>query len=86
MSQSGRSASSDVLFQANRVNSDPAHTNTSASARMPRRARIRTAASARRGSSGQTSTSKCNASLTPTIAPIMIVHMNRKRAISSVQK
>ena len=85
MSHSGKSASSDVLFQANRVNSDPAHTNTSAIARMPRRAMIRTAASARRDSSGQMSTSKCYASLTPTMAPIMIVQMNRNRAISSVQ-
>ena len=46
---------------------------------------IRTAASARRDRSGQTSTSKCVRLPTPTMAPIMIVQMNRKRAISSVQ-
>ena len=46
---------------------------------------IRTAASDRRDRSGHTSTSKCCASLTPTIAPIMMVQTNRNRAISSVQ-
>ena len=34
---------------------------------------------------GQTSTSKCVPSRTPSIEPIMIVHTNMKRAISSVQ-
>src|ERR1044071_3338620 len=81
ISQSGRSASSDVRFQANRVNSIPAHTKTSAIASTPSRARIRTMASLRRDRSGQTSTSKCCASLMPTIAPIMTVQKNRKSAI-----
>jgi hypothetical protein len=83
--QSGRSASSDVRFQANRVNSSPPHTNTTAIASTPSRARIRTMASLRRDRSGQTSTSKCCDSLMPTMAPIMMVQTNRKRAISSVQ-
>ena len=46
---------------------------------------MRTAASPRRDRVGQTSTSKCALSRTPTMAPIMIIQMNRKRAISSVQ-
>jgi TRAP-type C4-dicarboxylate transport system permease small subunit len=54
-------------------------------ANTPIRARIRTMASLRRDKSGQTSTSKCCDSLMPTMAPIMIVQTNRKRAISSVQ-
>ena len=83
--QSGRSASSDVRYQAKRVNSVPAHTNTSASARMPSRAMMRTAASPRRDRVGQTSTSKWLLSRTPTMAPISTIQMNRKRAISSVQ-
>jgi hypothetical protein len=44
-----------------------------------------TAASPRRGRVGQTSTSKWALSRTPIMAPIMIIQMNRKRAISSVQ-
>src|SRR5439155_14298365 len=82
---SGRSASSEVRYQAKRVNSVPARTKTRASASTPSRARILMAASARRDRSGHTSTSKCELSRTPTMAPIMIVQMNRKRAISSVQ-
>jgi len=35
--------------------------------------------------SGQTSTSKCEPSRTPIIAPIITIQMKRKRAISSVQ-
>jgi len=67
------------------VNSRPAHTNTSASAKMPSRAMIRTKASARRGQVRPYVDFECCASRTPTMAPIMIVHTNRNRAISSVQ-
>ena len=42
-------------------------------------------ASPRRDSCGHTSTSKCVDSRTPIMAPIMMVQMKRKRAISSVQ-
>ena len=83
--QSGRSASSDVRFQANCVNSMPAQTNTQAATSTPRRpSRARERLAARRQLRPQ-STSKCVDSRTPIMAPIMIVQMNMKRAISSVQ-
>jgi hypothetical protein len=85
INQRGSSASSEMRYHAKRVNSMPDHTNTSATTRMPQRARSLTAASTRRGTLGQTSTSKWVLSRTPIMAPIMIVQMNRKRAISSVQ-
>ena len=46
---------------------------------------MRSSAFGARPSSGQRSTSKCVPSRMPTIAPIMIIQMKRKRAISSVQ-
>ena len=46
---------------------------------------MRSSASARGDSRGQTSTSKCVLSRTPIMAPIMTIQTNRKRAISSVQ-
>ena len=82
---SGRSASSEVRYQAKRVNSMPAHTNTSASARTPSRPSEPHDGLARGDTVGQTSTSKWVDSRTPIMAPIMIVQMNMKRAISSVQ-
>ena len=85
MSHIGNSASSEMRFQANFVNSMPAQTKTSAKIRTPMCETMRTAASPRGRNCGQTSTSKCVYSRTPIIAPIMIVQMNRKRAISSVQ-
>ena len=85
ISHSGSSASSEMRFQAKRVNSMPAQTNTSATTSTPSRPTSRSAASPRGDSRGQTSTSKCVLSRTPIMAPIMIVQMNRKRAISSVQ-
>ena len=85
MNQSGRSASSEVRFQAKRVNSMPAKTNTQAIASTPSRPSSRATASPRGASCGHRSTSKCVDSRTPTMAPIMIVQMNMKRAISSVQ-
>ena len=85
MSQSGRSASSEVRFQAKRVNSMPAETKTQRTrARRAGRAAARRA-SPRGDSCGHRSTSKCVDSRTPTMAPSMIVQMNMKRAISSVQ-
>ena len=84
MSHSGRSASSDVRFQAKRVNSMPADDEDERHARMPsargcglppRRARhLRPDVDL-----------EVRASRTPIMAPIMMVQMNRKRAISSVQ-
>ncbi len=85
MSHSGSSASSDMRYQANWVKWMPAHTNTSAAANTPRRPISRTRASALGDRRGHTSTSKCVDSRTPIMAPIMMVQMNRKRAISSVQ-
>ena len=46
---------------------------------------MRSSALARGVSSGHRSTSKCALSRMPTIAPIMIIQMKKKRAISSVQ-
>ena len=74
-----------MRYQAKRVNSVPATTKITANANTPSRATILMSASPRRGRSGHTSTSKCELSRTPTMAPIMMVQMNRKRAISSVQ-
>jgi len=70
---------------AKRVNCQPAHKNTSASASTATLLTSRSAACGRRARRGQTSTSKCRPSWMPSIAPIMIIQMNRKRAISSVQ-
>ncbi len=85
ISQSGSSASSEMRFQANRVNSMPNQRKTSASASTAIPLTIRSAAAPRAPSCGQTSTSKCVPSRTPSIAPNMIDQMKRKRAISSVQ-
>jgi hypothetical protein len=85
MSQSGSSASSEMRYHANSVNSMPDQTNTRATTSTPSRAISRTRASGLRDSCGQTSTSKCVLSRTPIIAPIITVQTRRKRAISSVQ-
>jgi hypothetical protein len=82
---SGNSASSDTRFQAKRVNSQPPQMNTSAKASTKTLVTIFSSAAGRGDSSGQTSTSKCEPSRTPTMAPIMIIQTKRKRAISSVQ-
>ena len=84
ISQSGSSASSEIRFQAKRVNSIPAQTKTSASTSTNRHDEIERGLRAR-PIRGHTSTSKCVPSRMPSIAPIMIIQMKRKRAISSVQ-
>ncbi len=83
--QSGRSASSETRFQAKRVNSQPAQRKTKAKSRMQAPDASCSAAVALAPRSGQTSTSKCEPSRTPIMAPIITIQMKRKRAISSVQ-
>ncbi len=85
MSHSGSSASSEVRLNAKRVNSMPAQRNTIANPRMASEPSSRNPAATFGDSTGNRSTSKCVPSRTPTIAPIMIIQMNRNRAISSVQ-
>ena len=81
----GRSASSEVWFQPNCTNLIPYQTNTSANSRTNTIETMRSSAFGRGFSSGQTSTSKWEASRTPMIAPSITIQMKRKRAISSVQ-
>src|SRR5207237_6602320 len=81
----GRSASSETRFQAKRVNSQPAQRKTKAKRRMKAPATSCNAAVAFAPRSGQTSTSKCEPSRTPTIAPIITIQLKRKGDISSFQ-
>ena len=81
----GSSASSEFWFHPNCTNLMPYQTNTSASTSTNTFETTRSSALARGASSGQRSTSKCALSRMPTIAPIMIIQMKKKRAISSVQ-
>jgi hypothetical protein len=85
ISQSGSSASSEMRFQAKRVKYQPDQTNTSANTSTAKLLTRRSAACGRGARRGQTSTSKWRPSWMPSIAPIMIIQTNRKRAISSVQ-
>src|SRR6185295_3452940 len=82
---SGRSASSETRFQAKRVNSQPAQRKTKAKRRMKTLAASCSAAVPFAPRVGHTSTSKCEPSRTPIMAPIITIQMKRKRAISSVQ-
>ena len=63
----------------------PYQMNTSAITSTNTSATTRSSALARGFSSGQRSTSKWAPSRMPTIEPIMIIQMKKKRAISSVQ-
>ena len=75
-----------MRFQAKRVKSMPHQRNTSAKTSTNTPATSAERRRARAGPCrGQRSTSKCVPSRTPTMAPIMIVQMKQKRAISSVQ-
>ena len=59
--------------------------NTSANTRTNKLLTIWRNALGRGGRSGRTSTTKCDPSRTPIIAPSMIIQMNRNRDSSSVQ-
>ena len=86
MNQSGSSASSDVRRHAKRVNSIPAvdeNIGSDQHAEPPEQARDGLAA--RRQSAAAGRPRNGSNSRTPIMAPIMIVQMNMKRAISSVQ-
>ncbi len=81
----GSSASSEFWLQPNCTNLMPYQRNTSASTSTNMFETSRSSALARGFSSGHRSTSKCALSRMPTIEPIMIIQMKKKRAISSVQ-
>ena len=81
----GSSASSEFWLQPNWTNLMPYQMNTSAITSTNTFETTRSSAFARGFISGHRSTSKCALSRMPTIAPIMIIQMKKKRAISSVQ-
>ena len=82
----GSSASSEVWSQPKLHELDAPPDEHQREHQHEHAARRCAAARCARGlSSGQTSTSKCVPSRTPTIAPSITIQMKRKRAISSVQ-
>ena len=85
MNAIGSSASSEVWSQPKRTNWMPHHTKTNANTRTKRLVTICRNALGHGGRSGNTSTTKCEPSRTPIIAPSMIIQMKRKRESSSVQ-
>src|SRR3970282_145362 len=80
---SGSSASSEMRLNAKRVKSMPHQRNTSANTSTKTLDTRRSSACARAFIGGPRSTTKCVPSRMPTMAPIMIDQMKKKRAISS---